>query len=155
MFDFSDQTVTERSRYIHTFYDLAGEPKAWVECRPALEANRPFFNAVLARANQNLERLSGDGADATMLEESREEDRELYPELVLSDRWGGKLAQPGGGLIDLDELECSLENRKAFIEALPPHVFDKLRTACGSAKSFVGKARKIPTRKESEQIAGN
>lgn len=156
-FDFSDQTVTEASRYIHTFYDLKGDPKAWVECAPALEANRPFFNAVIARANDNLERLSGDGADAVMLEESRDEDRELYPELILTGKWGGNVDQPDGTTIKLDELECSVENRAAFLNALPPHVFDKLRNACGNPKSFTGRKGKksAPTRKESEQIAGN
>lgn len=158
MFDFSGQIVTADSRCKYTFTDIPGRPKAWMEMKPALEPNEPFFNAVLARAGKALEMLESDvdGDKAVMLEESREEDRELYPGLVCGDKWGGVVRQPDGTEIDLDELECNLEHRTAFITALPYQIFDKLRQHCGRADSFYAKSKpKPPTAKKTRRTAKN
>lgn len=155
-FDLSHLQVTPDSRSIFTFWNIPGDPEPWIEMRPATENNKAFFNEVLRRGSKNLRRLQAkgdnDGVSPVMLEESRDEDRELYPELVCGDRWGGKISQPDGSVVDLDKVPCNVENRRAFIEALPAFIFDKLRQHCQNDANFSGRA---PSAAETEATAKN
>ena len=49
---------------------------------PATEANKPYFNALLKRSGKSTRAVRAGMVSAGMIDETREEDRELYPRLV-------------------------------------------------------------------------
>ncbi len=96
---------------------------------PATEANGPYFNAVLKRAGK-LSRLSRSGVvSASMLDENRDEDRELFP-LHVAKGWRDVVdakAKP---------VEFSADECEQFLGALPDWLFDEMRLFAGNPSNF-------------------
>lgn len=97
---------------------------------PATDANKPYFNALLKRASKVGRAVKAGKMTAAMLEENREEDRDLYPRHVIKG-WDDVL-EAGGEYVPFGTDACH-----DFIAALPNWVFDDVRNFCGEASNFV------------------
>lgn len=97
---------------------------------PATDANKPYYQALLHRANKVARMSRTGGVSADVLEESRDEDRGLYPKYVVKG-WRN-VADASGKLVVF-----SVPNCEDFLRALPNWVFDDVRTFCGTPANFV------------------
>lgn len=120
--------VSAQSKVRYTFLDIEGEP--WIEVRPAGETNKPYFNAVLKRQAANRRRLVRGQVDEAMLSRSRTEDRELYPQHVLTGAWGGWKDESG------NDIPCTPEAMRELMQQLPDYQFDGLRSFCNEPTNF-------------------
>jgi hypothetical protein len=112
-----------------TIYQVKGEPVLIV--RPATEANKPYFNAVLRRTRRNVRAVQAGAVSAAMIAENRAEDRELFPKFVVSG-WEG-VRDGSGQDVPFSEDACA-----CFIEALPDWLFDEVRGFAGNSANFTG-----------------
>lgn len=124
-------------------------PDAAVELRFAGESNRPYFNAMLARAAKRARTLQAKGLagiDPAMIAENRREDRELFPAHVIVD-WRGIRTRAN------EPVECTLEARKEFCAKLPAWIFDQIRNGAASPERFLQDGEEAPP--DGETVAGN
>lgn len=108
----------------YTFYRIGGEPT--LDCRPAHESNREFFNAALKASKQASRRTnSRKGATPTQetIDAARKEDIRLFALCVVTG-WSGVQDSKG------NEVEFSRENVEAFLSAIPSDMFTELRAFC-------------------------
>ncbi len=96
---------------------------------PATEANKPYFNALLKRASKSARQVRAGAINAGLIEENREEDRELYPKYVAR---GWRDMIDGGGI----ELKFSVSDCADFLNALANWMFDDLRNFCGNPANY-------------------
>lgn len=97
------------------------------------ESNKPYFNAQLRKARKGLRAARSGMITAAMLEESRDEDRELYAAHVVRD-WRG-LVDDDGKSVPFSEDAC-----KQFLHALPNWLFDEVREFATSISNFMPEA---------------
>lgn len=121
--------VTKENVVEYPVYELAGEPVLML-CS-ATEGNSGYMNGLLRLTGQ------ADGGrrkklvvDAKLMDETREHDKILYAEFVITG-WKGVVDVNG------NEVEYSVENVKAFLAALPAWIFDYIRTFASSPDNFV------------------
>lgn len=110
-----------------TLYQIDGAPV--LELAHAGESNAPFLNEMLKRNR----RMGGRALTATVLEATREEDRELYARHIVKS-W------PTAPLVDLDTRErapFSEENVRDFLRELPNWMFDMVRAFAMDVSNFV------------------
>ena len=98
---------------------------------PATEANSRYFNALLQRTGRNASQVASGKINAGMISDNRDEDRELYPNYVVSG-WEDVVDSDGKAV------KFTPANVADFINALPGWVFDDLRAFCGKPHNFVG-----------------
>lgn len=97
---------------------------------PATEANKPYFNALLKRAGKMARAMRTGNMTAAMLEDKRDEDKELYPKYVIKG-WSD-VSDATGKEVKFSKAEC-----KSFIDQLPNWLFDDLCRFCENPGSFV------------------
>lgn len=97
---------------------------------PATEANKPFFNRLLKKAGKSARQVRAGAISAGMIDENRDEDKELYPQFIVKG-WEDMLDGETG-----DELKFSRKLCEEFLAALPGHMFDELRSFCSNPASF-------------------
>ncbi len=120
---------TKTARY--ELYQLAVNGKTpTLIVKPATEANPPYFNALLKRSSKNARAIQAGAVTQAMLAENRSEDRELYPEHIVTD-WENVVDSAG------KPVPFSKADAADFIKALPDWIVDDLRTYCGNPRSFV------------------
>lgn len=110
-----------------TIYQIKGEPVLVV--RPATEANKPYFNAVLKRTRKNVRAVQAGAISQAMIAENRSEDRELFPKHVVVG-WEG-VSDSHGAAVPFSEEACA-----EFLEALPDWLFDEVRNFAGNSANF-------------------
>lgn len=98
--------------------------------RPATEANKPYFNALLKRTSKNARLVASGAISSDMLDENRKEDRVLYPQHVIA---GWEDVVDAGG----KDVKFSKENVSAFVAALPDWIFDNLTVFARNPSNFV------------------
>lgn len=96
---------------------------------PATDANKPYFNALLKRAGKSRRAVRAGAVNTGMIEENREEDRELYPRHVLKG-WED-VTDARGEVVDFSPAEVA-----SFLEQLPDWMFDDVRSFCGDPANF-------------------
>lgn len=96
---------------------------------PATEVNKPYFNALLKRAGKNARQVRAGAVNTGLIEENRDEDRELYPKYVIKG-WRNVLDVEGA------TVKFSQKEVQSFLDALPAWMFDDLRSFCGSPVNF-------------------
>lgn len=107
---------------------IEGAPTIWF--LPGTDANRPYLNETLKRANARVKggrrtrRVTVDTIEA-----SREEDRELLAKFCAK-RWDVKDA-------DGMAVEFTVENCIEFFKALPNWLFDEVRTFVTDPGNFI------------------
>jgi len=109
-------------------HNIPGEPVLIV--KPATEANKPYFNAVLRQSKRNVRAVQSGAINAAMLSENRNQDRELFPKFVVVG-WE-KVSDADGNFAEFTE-----ENCRAFLDAMPDWLFDKIRNFAGDCSNFM------------------
>lgn len=140
MADFSYLNKLEVDKSTVALYEidqLEGSPSLVVS--PATQANKPYFNALLKRMpkKQRKKRLT-----AQDMENTRDDDRELYAKHIIND-WDG-IKNSEGALVVFNA-----ENAAGFLMALPDWLFDDIRAFCSDPENFVD----LPNEEESEEQA--
>jgi hypothetical protein len=113
----------------YTIHQIAGAPVLTV--RPATEANKPYFNAVLKRSRNNVRALKAGALSQAMIAENREQDRELFPRFVVIG-WAD-VVDSQGAVVPFTAANCA-----DFLRALPDWIFDDLRNFAGDSVNFAG-----------------
>lgn len=114
----------------YTFHQITVNGRSPVlTVAPATEANKPYFNALLKRAGKTSRALRVGAVNSGMIEENREEDKELYPRTIVKG-WHDVLDADGA------EVKFSREECAQFLSALPNWVFDDFRNYCGDPANF-------------------
>lgn len=111
-------------------------PKARILLAPATEANENYYNAMLKMSGKRVRRLAKtDKITADDAQQSRDEDRELYPLFVIRD-WENV---EGDEATDMDEnghVPFSRRNAQKLCHELPPHLMDRLRNEAATPERF-------------------
>lgn len=102
----------------YTIYQVEGEPTLIM--KPATEANKPYFNAVLRRSKKNMRAINAGSVNSGIIAENREEDRNLFPKHVITG-WED-VTDSSGEPVPYTEEDC-----RDYLEALPDWVFDDVR----------------------------
>lgn len=97
---------------------------------PATDANKPYFNTLLKRASKAVTAIRAGVMTAEMIEDNREEDRELYPEYIVKN-WINMLDGETG-----KDVPFSAKEAKAFFKHLPNWLLDDLRVFCSNPSNF-------------------
>ena len=97
---------------------------------PATEANKPYFNALLKRAGKSARAVRAGTISAGMIEENREDDKDLYPKHVIKG-WEDMIDGKTGDITKFSVKDCA-----EFIKDLPDWLFDDLTKFCGNPASF-------------------
>lgn len=121
----------------YSIYQIEDEPV--LTLRPATEANKPYFNAVLKRSRRNIRAVQSGAINNKILSENRDEDRELFPRYVITS-WKGIKDSQG------KDVEFSIESCRSFLEALPDWVFDEIRSFAGNSANFAGEVIDVETK---------
>lgn len=129
-----DKTVAYR------LFQIEGEPI--LHMKQATDANKPYWNGVLRRNSAAVRRLRGGNLNAAVLEETRDNDRELFAKHVVTG-WE-KVVDTDGQPVVFSQEDC-LE----FLRALPNWVFDDVRSYAADAQNFVEDST------DSEALSGN
>lgn len=124
----------------YTIYQVSGEPVLIL--KPANEANKPYFNAVLKRSRRNVRAIQSGHVNQGMIAETRDKDRELFPKFVVVG-WENVLDANG------EKVPFSREVCEEFFRALPDWLFDEIRNFAGTSSNFAEDAVNV------EDIAGN
>lgn len=121
-------------------------PDARIELRPANEANKPYFNALLKQSAKRARALArGASITADVLSKNRDEDRVLYASYVACN-WNG--------IEDAENkvVAFSAEDCLDFFKALPDWLFDRVRNHASSPENYVEFG---DVRVEGADLAGN
>lgn len=111
----------------YPIHQIAGTPVLIM--KPATEANKPYFNAVLKKSRRNVRALKAGAINQVMIAENREQDRELFPRFVVTG-WEDLVDAKG------EAVEFNRENCEAFLRALPDWIFDEVRNFAGDSINF-------------------
>lgn len=125
----------------YSIFQIEGEPALIL--KPANEANKPYFNAVLKRSRRNVKAIQAGAVNQAMISENRAQDRELFPRFVVVG-WEGVTDSKG------KEVEFSRDNCSDFLRALPDWIFDEVRNYASNSANF---ADDFPV--DAEAKAGN
>lgn len=109
-------------------FQLEGEPV--LKVRPATEANKPYFNAVLRRSSRTQRALTARNMNAGTVAANRREDRELYAAHIVCG-WSRIVDSEG------KDVPYTKEAARDFLAALPDWIFDDLRVFCGNPSNFL------------------
>ncbi len=118
--------VTEEKTVEYPIYQINGEPTLIL--KPATEANKPYFNAVLKRSKRNIRAVKG-GINRKIIDDNRDEDKELYPKYVIAG-WYDQIDAKG------KKVEFSVKNCTDFIKALPNWIFDDIRAYASESSNY-------------------
>lgn len=121
-----DQTA----EYIISEIEVNGKSPTLV-LSPTTQANQAYFNAVLKSSTKKARRTAGQGLDATILNEGRDEDRVLFAKHVVRG-WSNVVDAKTGQPVPFSAAEC-----EKFLHALPDWKFDDIRNFCGNARNFL------------------
>ncbi len=133
MTDFSNLEslqIAEDATTSFVFYGIAGEPT--LDCRPATQENKPFFNAILLQNKQTQRKQKGRRAaapTAQMLAEARAADIELFVSYIITG-WTNVVDAKGKAV------KFTKEVCKQFLNAIPGDMFDELRVFCLEIANF-------------------
>ena len=111
-----------------TLFSVPGEPTLIL--RPATEVNKPYFNAVLKRTKRNMAAVKGGGVNATMIQESRADDKDLYSKHVIVG-WNNMI-DADGQMVAFSPANCA-----EFLDCLPDWMFDDIRAHAADPANFM------------------
>lgn len=94
------------------------------------QANVPYFNAVARMTSKQFRGTRGARVDASILNQQREQDRELFPRYVMRG-WSGVVDADG------NEVLFSQDNAADFLQALPDWLVDEIRNFASEPANFL------------------
>lgn len=104
--------------------------------KPATEVNKPYYNALLKRAQKTARVVRAGAVNADVLDENRAEDKELYPEHVIVG-WADMIDATG------TDVKFSKAACKDFIHALPDWIFDNVTLFARDPLNYVASELKV------------
>ena len=110
---------------------IEGEPTFVM--KPATEANKPYFNALLKQSRKKVRAVQVGSVNSKLIKENRAEDRELFPKYVIVD-WKNVTDNKG------KKSPFTEENCAQYLEALPDWSFDLVRAFASTSENFAGYA---------------
>lgn len=114
--------------------------------RPATDVNAAYQNGLLRLSGSRLRKTAARGAVKQLdVDQSREDDRQLYPKFVIVD-WDG-IEDADGKLVPF-----SREVAAEFFAVLPAWIFDRIRLFAMVPENFLGSDE--PT-VDQEALSGN
>lgn len=122
--------VKEETTVEYSMNQLPMEPVPVLIMKPATEANKAYFNAVLRNSGNKVSSLRTGKITVKMSTEAREEDRGLYPKHIIVG-WKN-VPDINGEMADFTEENCA-----KFVAALPDWVFDDIRNYATKPANFV------------------
>ena len=108
--------------------ELDGTPV--LQLASASESNKPYYNALLKKSGKKVRAVKSNRIDERMIKENREENKELFSKYVIKG-WSGILDSNGEGV------EFSVENVRAFLDALPDWIFDGVVQYASDVQNFI------------------
>ena len=133
MADFShlkELDVEASSTAEYTFHQVTVNGKTPVLIvSPATEANKPYFNALLKRSAKTSRQVRSGNINTGLIEENRDEDRELYPKHVVKS-WRDVIDAKG------KDTPFTVSDCTDFLAALPNWVLDDLFAFCREPSNF-------------------
>lgn len=119
---------------------------ARLELKPASEANKPYFNALLKQSAKRARAVArGAAITADVLSKNRDEDRVLYSEYVVKG-WEG-IVDAQNKLVPFSNEDCV-----EFLKALPDWLFDRIRNHASAPENYVEFG---DVQAEGSELAGN
>lgn len=133
MVDFShlealDVSAEHTARYAMHEITVEGRTPTLI-VKPATDANKPYYNAKLKRAAKNQRVVLGGQITVGLLDESRDEDRELFAKYVVVG-WEDLVDATG------KDVPFTKRNCEDFVAALSNWVFDGVTQFAGTASNF-------------------
>jgi hypothetical protein len=127
--------------------------KARLQLRPATEANRPYYNAMLKMAGKRVRTLIRGRVSPEDLAQNRDEDRRLYPKYVLVG-WEHVETREDRerGWDEKEFVEFSAKGAAELCEKLPDHLFDRIRNFAATPEEFYPEDELPP---DPEDLSGN
>jgi hypothetical protein len=105
----------------------------WLEVRPAAEANRAFFNALMRSQAKNPQEVLRNGLMVEDLEKDRAESYPLYAQHVLTGNGGGWLDDETGQDVPMP---LSQDDRLVLVRQLPTDLYDRIRRHAQNLGNF-------------------
>ncbi len=97
---------------------------------PATEANKSYFNKILALSRKMSGIVAAGGLNTAMLDETRSLDKSLYPGLIIQ---GWENVRDDKGIaVEFSPEECS-----QFLAQLPNWIFDDIRAYASKPINFI------------------
>lgn len=127
-FNFKALSVSSERTARYTIHEIQGAPA--LHLLPATEANKPYLNAVLRRAQHSRARK---GVTAALLDELRDGNRAMFAEHVLRG-WDGVVDEDGR------PVPFSQPDALAFLRAIPDHLFDGVKAFAEDPSNFTAEA---------------
>ena len=125
--------------------------KARILLAPAGESNTQYYNAMLKMSGARVRALAkSQTLTAENAEQSRDEDRELFPLFIIKN-WEN-LEGTGEGLDENGHVPFSRENARKLCQALPSHLMDYMRNEAATPSRFYADEIAPP---DVEELAGN
>jgi hypothetical protein len=113
-------------------------PKARILLKPATEANRPYFNAMLKMSGKRVRHMArSDMMTVEDLAQNREDDRVLFPRYVIAG-WEGFPDMEG------NDVPHSVDHAADFCRQCPDWIFDRVRNHAGTQERFVPEEDDLP-----------
>ena len=125
--------VTSANVKEYPLVEIAGEASLMV--RSCNEGNSGYMNGLLRITGQDdggRRSKQSKGLSADKMDETREYDRELYPEHVITG-WSGVVDAEG------KEVKYSVKVCREFLNALPDWIFDRIRIYVSDPENFLNK----------------
>lgn len=97
----------------------------------ATSANKPYYNAFLKNIGGRVRAVRSGVLNASMMDENRDLDRELYPRHVVKG-WRD-VSDASGKIAPFNQANC-----KNFMDKLPDLVFDEVRDFAANSASHTG-----------------
>lgn len=116
-----------------------------LQLRSATDSNKPYQNAMLKKAANRGRGVSGAAGRRLEVEQSRLDDRELYPVHVVSD-WMGIVDDQG------NTVPFSIEAATEFFKQIPSWILDRIRLFCMQPENFLTEQGPLP---DHEELSGN
>jgi hypothetical protein len=118
------------------------ESQPTLKMLPANQANKPFHSALLRKSRRRIKAIQKSKLNEKILNENREEDKELYAKHVIKG-WSGVVDAQG------KNVPFNEESVTELLDALPPWIFDDIREFASDIDNFI--AEQIDT----EDVAKN
>ena len=122
--------VDQKKVIDYELMELEGDPAPKLLGVFAGETNSGYYNALIKRSSRNARRFRAKKLTTKELKQHRDEDRELFPQYVITG-WEN-VKDAAGKVVKFNEANC-LE----FLTALPDWLFDDVRGFYANPESFV------------------
>ena len=128
--------------------------KARILLKPATEANKPYYNAMLRLSGKRARSMAKTGnISVEDLQKNRDEDRIMFPKYVIA----------GWEFVETDEDKGKQDEDKEYVEytldlgaelgrKLPHHIFERVRNHAATPEQFYPEDELHPV---AEELEGN